>query len=263
MNFREYINLLENEKESTNYIELDKEKELHYLRDARFRFEEINNSIPHSTDVLKILDIGTTPFTLFIKASNPHYEVSSMDRTDLLENRCKAIGIEFKTCDLDEQSIPFNDDYFDIIIFTEVLEHIFSPPTRILKEIKRVLNIRGKLIISVPNIATLLNRIRFLFGKTPLMPADAQFKKDWVHGHGHIHEYVMDEIVSLLKDCGFEISKKKYLQHSIADTIQNINKSNYPLIFRLVYRVIGILFPSLGGKIIFIECKKQKKYNFG
>lgn len=95
-----------------------------------------------------------------------------------MEDRCKAAGIQFKICDLDKACMPFKDDHFDLVIFTEVLEHIFAPPSAVLMEIKRIMNNRGKLIFSVPNIATLYNRIRLLFGVKPLENPDKQIKKD-------------------------------------------------------------------------------------
>jgi 2-polyprenyl-3-methyl-5-hydroxy-6-metoxy-1,4-benzoquinol methylase len=78
---------------------------------------------------------------------------------------------------LASQSIPFEDKYFDIVIFTEVFEHLFAPPTEIMKESLRVLCRGGKLIFSTPNFATLLNRIKLLIGICPMAPADNQMKR--------------------------------------------------------------------------------------
>jgi len=164
MKFEEYLTLLRSEEELSSYIELDKDRELAYMKGHEYRFKEIINSIPRSSNPIKILDIGTTPFTIFIKETYPHYEVSTLDRTNLMESRCKAKNIQFKTCDLDEQSIPFKDDCFDFVIFTEVLEHVFALPTEVLREIRRIMCMGGKLILSVPNIAALYKRIKLLFG---------------------------------------------------------------------------------------------------
>lgn len=255
MKFEEYINLLKSEEGLSSYIELDKDKELAYMKYHKYRFKEIINYIPYSSCAIRILDIGTTPFTIFIKEVYPHYEVSTVDRTNLMESRCKARGIQFKQCDLDEQSIPFEDDYFDLVIFTEVLEHIFAPPTEVLREIRRIVRVRGKLILSVPNIATLYKRIKLLFGITPLWNPDDLMKKGWVHGHGHIHIYTMKEITSLLKACNFTISNKKFLQQSIWDAFKNSNKVAILRLIHWVYLIVGLLIPSFRSTI-YIECYK-------
>ena len=67
MNFSEYINFLRGYKDETSYIDLDKDKEIRYLEAHKYRFIEIINSICYTSHSMKILDIGTTPFTLFLK----------------------------------------------------------------------------------------------------------------------------------------------------------------------------------------------------
>jgi SAM-dependent methyltransferase len=251
MNFDEYINKLR-VGEAESYIELDKGKELAYMEGHRFHFVKVLDAIPKSPNPIKVLDIGTTPFTLLIGETYPHYEISTLDLTNLMEARCKARNIQFETCNLDEEPIPFQDGYFDVVIFTEALEHIFNPPTEVLKEVRRVLRQQGLLILSVPNFAALLNRIKLLFGVTPLPNPDSQMKKGWVHGHGHIHEYTMKEIVGLLEACDFKVSSKKFLQPRVLDDFKTSNK-NRPLI--IIPRAITFLIPSF-REINYVECYK-------
>lgn len=86
-------------------------------------------------------------------------------------------------------SLPFPDNYFDIITMFDVLEH--TPKNRekeSLAEIRRVLKNSGKLIISTPK-ANLLSNL--------LDPA-------WYFGHRH---YSPSYITSLLKNSGFDIER--------------------------------------------------------
>jgi ubiquinone/menaquinone biosynthesis C-methylase UbiE len=56
------------------------------------------------------------------------------------------------------KSIPFENNYFDSIFLIEVLEHIDPREINlVLKELKRVLKIEGKIIISVPSIMRPVN----------------------------------------------------------------------------------------------------------
>ena len=65
---------------------------------------------------------------------------------DSLKNRAK-----FKKIDAwyDGQTFPFDDNKFDSIIMTQVLEHIFNPD-HFLEEVRRVTKSGGSLLLSVP-----------------------------------------------------------------------------------------------------------------
>ncbi|MCS6956011.1 MAG: class I SAM-dependent methyltransferase [Candidatus Calescibacterium sp.] len=75
------------------------------------------------------------------------------------EKLCKVekyIGLEIegvagKKADYyyDGNRIPFEDKYFDSILSTEVLEHVFNPD-QFMREVNRVTKIGGKLVITVP-----------------------------------------------------------------------------------------------------------------
>jgi SAM-dependent methyltransferase len=61
-------------------------------------------------------------------------------------------------------SLPFQKDRFDIVLFLDVLEHIpIGRQTDAVRDICRVLKQGGILVASVPNLAHLASRIRFLY----------------------------------------------------------------------------------------------------
>jgi SAM-dependent methyltransferase len=221
MDFDTYVNELAQAPEAESHLELDRERELKYLRYAAFRFRYTAQLLPKTTEPLRVLDIGTTPFTLYVKKANPHFEVFTLDRTELLKERCSSNGVELRTCDLDSDALPFPDDFLDVVIFTEVLEHVFRPPSEILSEVRRILKPGGTLILSVPNIAYILNRVRLMLGRTHLEDPDEQLRKTWVHGHGHLHEYTLSEIVSVVGRVGFEVQSKRYLQRGVGEALRD------------------------------------------
>ena len=49
----------------------------------------------------------------------------------------------------DGKTIPFNDSYFDSVLCSEVLEHVFEIDA-VLKEINRVMKKNGKILVTVP-----------------------------------------------------------------------------------------------------------------
>jgi ubiquinone/menaquinone biosynthesis C-methylase UbiE len=146
----------------------------------------------------------------------PHYEVSTLDFSNHWEDACKEAGIKFRMCDLERQPLPFEDDYFDLVIFNEVLEHLFAPQSRVLREVRRVIRTGGKIILSVPNIAAMRYRVVLLLGMSPLKDLDTAIGPP----HDHVHEYTMSETASKLEACGFAISQKKYLQPSVTNALR-------------------------------------------
>jgi len=179
-----------------------------------------------------------------------------------MRDRSRAKAIELRVCDLANQPIPFQSDFFDVVIFSEVLEHLFAPPSEVLKEIRRVMRTQSRLIVTVPNIARLYNRIKLLFGVTPLQNPDGSMKRGWVHGHGHIHEYTMREITSLLETCNFVIARRKFLQPSIRDVLRgrawgSFAKSKTLRLARALYYVVCSVIPAF-RPTIFIVCLKNR-----
>jgi SAM-dependent methyltransferase len=75
-------------------------------------------------------------------------------------------GIEVFSLDLERDKLPFANASIDIIIINQVLEHT-KDVFWILSEIVRVLRPGGSVIIGVPNLASLHNRIGLLFGMQP------------------------------------------------------------------------------------------------
>jgi ubiquinone/menaquinone biosynthesis C-methylase UbiE len=86
-----------------------------------------------------------------------------VDRNALKEFK-KRLNLSGQWVDVDSEDFPFADAQFDVVVFSEVMEHLRFPQ-KALKEIARVLKPKGRLIGSVPNAFRFRNRLKFLFGK--------------------------------------------------------------------------------------------------
>jgi SAM-dependent methyltransferase len=78
----------------------------------------------------------------------------------------KEQSIEVYELNIEKDHLPFEDKSIDIIIANQILEHakeIFW----IMHEISRVLKVGGKLILGLPNLASLHNRFLLLIGSQP------------------------------------------------------------------------------------------------
>lgn len=111
-------------------------------------------------------------------------------------------GEDVSRFDFERDTFPFADNHFDIVLFTEVLEHLSEDPMHALAEINRVLKPGGKLLLTTPNIASWKSLRRGLKGEHPGL-----FVQYMRHGgtDRHNREYTASEVLELMTDAGFEI----------------------------------------------------------
>jgi 2-polyprenyl-3-methyl-5-hydroxy-6-metoxy-1,4-benzoquinol methylase len=109
-------------------------------------------------------------------------------------------GIDGKKLDISYEGFPYEDNKFDYVIFTEVIEHLVFPD-HTLKEIFRVLKPNGKMLISTHNSFNFYMRFRYLLGK---YPSDEliSLKKGL-----HVRLFNLKNLVSVLNKFGFRIEK--------------------------------------------------------
>ena len=69
--------------------------------------------------------------------------------------------------DLETEAIPYPEDTFDLTVCNQVLEHLKNYQ-RALSEVIRVTKKGGDIVIGIPNLAHLINRIYLLFRLQPM-----------------------------------------------------------------------------------------------
>ncbi|MEO0058477.1 MAG: hypothetical protein RLZZ312_124 [Bacteroidota bacterium] len=141
----------------------------------------------------------------------------------------------------DGKKIPFDDNYFDSILCTEVLEHVFNIE-ELLSEFNRVLKPKGKVLIT-----------------TPFMWEEHEMPYDFAR-------YTTPALEYLYKKNGFKIIKN----HKVGDYIQVIMQFNINYIKNIlpknkiakqVFLIPFILFFNLCGIILgFILPTEQTAY---
>ena len=140
--------------------------------------------------------------------------------------------------DIERQPLPLPDESVDLVIANQVLEHtkeIFW----IFDEFSRVLRIGGHLIIGVPNLASLHNRVLLLFGGHPTQIESFS---------AHIRGFTKPDLRKFLAVCfpnGYELRKFAGSQF-------------YPFP-RLIARPLAQLFPSMAFSI-FLLLRKRRAY---
>ncbi len=161
----------------------------------------IINEIDHDKNApIKVLEIGCSKGDTLMEISEdyPNSEVYGAEISDvavsLARNFCNAI-----LNNIEEENLPYDEKFFDYIIFGDVLEHLHNP-AKTLQYVKRFLKPDGRLIISVPNvqhISIIKNLINGLFTYTPVGLLDST----------HIHLFTYIELQRMLAECGYSAGR--------------------------------------------------------
>lgn len=132
------------------------------------RLKKIANLIPKGK-CMRILDAGCGEGQLLLMVSKLIDSSNEFYGTDILDVALARAKDRMKDAHFSLQSLEdlnFADNSFDIIMCTEVIEHIPNYK-QVLEELKRILKSEGLLIISFPN-EPLWTVSRFFLGRRPI-----------------------------------------------------------------------------------------------
>ncbi|SMC71268.1 Methyltransferase domain-containing protein [Moheibacter sediminis] len=183
-------------------------------------------------DISKVLEIGcgNGVFIKLIK-ENLKRDIESWG-IELMEEYAEEArsiidNVQVGKC---EELIPnLPDNYFDLIIFNDVLEHLLDPKS-VLMDLKGKLTNKGKIICSIPNMRYHEN----LFGL--VFKSHWEYEDSGIMDFTHLKFYTHKSIKKLFSDSGYNI-----------DHFEGISKTKSlkPYLFRL------LLF--FGGSDIFYK----------
>lgn len=154
----------------------------------------------------KLLDVGCGDGNVSQLYKSKSKEVFGIDISKTALEQAKQRGIQTFLQDLNLLPLCFEDEYFDYIVLTDVIEHIVNP-IELLKESKRMLKNGGIAIITTPNFARLSNRLRMAFLGDPIDILHWSKYGDEVE---HLHWFTLPKLNFILKETvGFK--KIKYI----------------------------------------------------
>lgn len=111
-----------------------------------------------------------------------------------------AARLRVTHANLEQDQLPFPSGSFDLVIFTEVLEHIaITDPCVVLGEIRRVLRPGGRMLLSTPNVANLSNVVALIRGENVFWPPEIFYGSV----DRHNREYTPAELLRLIEKAGF------------------------------------------------------------
>ena len=101
--------------------------------------------------------------------------------------------------DIENNKMPFDDNTFDAVLFTEVLEHVgITHPRIIIEEISRVLKPGGVVIFSTPNVCNISNLYALIRGQNIFWAPEIFYGSL----DRHNREFTPDEVAQLMADSG-------------------------------------------------------------
>jgi 2-polyprenyl-3-methyl-5-hydroxy-6-metoxy-1,4-benzoquinol methylase len=115
----------------------------------------------------KVLEMGPGGGHLFWDLHKAGYDMYAVDIAQAVIDNLKAPADHVKHCDLNN-GLPDFGTRFGAIVGSMVLHHIVRPDV-LLEQLKNALEPGGILVLTIPNIVTLKNRVRMLRGKLPKM----------------------------------------------------------------------------------------------
>lgn len=140
---------------------------LHFASDtvARWTSDHLRTvSVPH-----RVLDIGLGSGRDVLgirRVCGPGVELHGIEGQAHWVKQARDNGIVTYARDIERESLPVDDEFFDVVLANHVIEHS-KELFWLFGEISRVVRKGGMVIIGCPNLASWHNRAALLFGRQP------------------------------------------------------------------------------------------------
>ncbi|HSV94362.1 MAG TPA: class I SAM-dependent methyltransferase [Spirochaetia bacterium] len=209
---------------------------------------EIEKAIKAINRKVSVLDIGCGDGIYEKLLSQECFEDSNFIGVDFSKKQLSKAKQYFNKTycvDLDSQKLPIKNNSIDIVICSEVLEHVFFPE-KIISEASRVLKPGGTLIFSTPNVASLQTRLSLFFsGFSPMI--------NYKNNKEHIRFYSLIDIRQLFKE---KLIIKK--EHGIGSALFDYWNSTFRIFFPRFIQIFGDkYFPKLANGFLIIATKNE------
>lgn len=200
----------------------------------------IKNFLKKSREYKVVLDLGAGQGNdllnagAIVKNAELHAVESYPEYISILQSK----GIKVHDLNIERDPLPFKNESVDVIICNQILEHC-KEIWWILHEISRVLKKNGKLIIGIPNLASLHNRFLLSAGRQPTSIQN---------NSAHVRGYTKNDLLRFLKS--FEGGYK----------LISFGGSNFYPFPAFIAKPLAAIFPTFAWGIFFL-LEKRKEYN--
>lgn len=188
----------------------------------------------------RVLDIGAGRGAdlLLARAVNPTAELFAVEPVSQHVDHLRELGISVACLNIERDALISQPDFYDTIIMNQILEHT-KEVFWIMHEVSRTLAVGGHLIVGIPNLAALHNRVLLMLGQqpSPLKTASA-----------HVRGFTRSDFLRFLEECfpgGY--------------SLLGFRGSNFYPFPPILARPLARLLPSMAWSIFFL-LKKTRPY---
>lgn len=174
------------------------------MRNALYYFNVRNDLIGLiPAEAKKILEVGCAGgATGKLLREKGFEEIVGIEVNEEIAQQGRAYYDKLIVGDVEKVSLTVGNEYFDCILYGDVLEHLVDP-WRLLKEHHRFLKKRGTIICSVPNIR------HYRIIKKLVFRGKWEYTGDGILDRTHLRFFTLDSIRRMLSEAGFEVRALK------------------------------------------------------
>ncbi len=214
-----------------------------YVDESLYRLIHTLEMIPEYPQRAKILEIGANPY--FLSLLMKKYKDCDISMTNYFGQGCKEMRQEiinekyaekhvfdFYNINVEQEIIPFEKEYFDCILFCEIIEHLVIDPIFALQNMHNVLKKDCSLILSTPNVYRYENIKKFSTERK--YSIYDPYSRHGIYGR-HNREYSLFEVEDILQGCGFDVEEIKtinsrtYFNYSVDSNYTKLGQGEYIL----------------------------------
>jgi methionine biosynthesis protein MetW len=177
-----------------------------YTSKRKANLEKIKRLVNLNQKKLKILDLGVGDGKIATKLLKKGHQVMGIDINPKALKKAKQKGIPVFKADI-EQDLTFLKQKFDLVLLTDVLEHLVDLK-KVIQNIEEILLDQGELLICFPNHFDLKNRLRIILGKGIVHWDHLDFSK--AYSYEHLRFLTYEELLKLFKDTKFKLIKRQF-----------------------------------------------------
>jgi 2-polyprenyl-3-methyl-5-hydroxy-6-metoxy-1,4-benzoquinol methylase len=237
-----------------------------YFRYHRYRFAAVLAQIL-ALPGKRVLEIGVNPGHFTEMLVDAGYEVSGTDlfpehRSDVWQR----LGVEVRRWNIDHEPPPYGEEAFDIIVFSEVIEHLANPPLEALELFHTMLKPNGHLIITTPNQFYFKSRMRTLFDILFWQPFEhthefnrwAQLRSE-ARYYTHSRLFTIPQLIWMAKESSYTVAHHSY--HSAYELVglewPRILTVPHRWIVKALIALISAVFPGTRSMIMIVMKKNS------
>lgn len=150
----------------------------------------------------KILEIGCGQANFSLQLLREDREIWGLEPNPEAAKVASEKLYKVLTGTVEEKLTEIPDDYFDVIIMNDVIEHL-TYPKEVLEQLKPKMAENGVVVSSIPNVRYSKNIFKLIFNK------DWKYTESGILDNTHFRFFTKKSIKRMFRETGFEVEKCK------------------------------------------------------